>query len=224
MHAAAVGRADRQQDLVGGRGVRHLERCRDEVRAFARLRLVNHRHRHQRARADARVRERQERRAVHRAAEQIAEAQGVDDGRSMFDFTVRAHDSGFAVGLDTLAGHEFDQPLRHERAERRCEAKDLRAQILHETLAGPRVANHRGDDDRCDGRLGGLAAFAVGGLDEGCDLAKLLFHGCLLLRCNSDAVSCCNRRERVRRLRTETTRRASEIAGKRSRLVRGLPM
>ncbi|MNY11506.1 hypothetical protein D3C86_1445380 [compost metagenome] len=154
--------------------------------------LVHHRDLDRGARAAALVGEAQVALGLDRFAVMVAEAQGVDHRRSVFDFAIGADHRSLAVSLDFLGtANDAHQALDHQCAEVGAVGADLWFQVFDETVAQPGVLHHHGQTDHGHGLIGGFAAFNKGFFDIADDLADFETHELLrrgLGVCASDGI------------------------------------
>ncbi|MNF22151.1 hypothetical protein D3C84_26990 [compost metagenome] len=153
------------------------------MRAQAFVVLVHHRDLDRGARAAALVGEAQVALGLDRFAVVVAEAQGMDDRRSVLDFTVGANHGGLAVGFDLVGtADDADQALDHHGTQVRAVGADLRFEVFDEAIADPRVFHDHGQADHGHRFVGRLAALDEGLFDIADDFANFKTHDLLPVR------------------------------------------
>ena len=164
MRTAAERDAQGNHNLMRGRSIGDCEMDGQIMRAAAVIVLVDQRDHDRRIGPAARVAERQIGFRPHCRPVVIAKAQGVDQGRGVFNLAVQTHHGGFAITLNhftrtgPLKDHCGQQPTQF-----RGHIADFRAKVVHKVPPGPRVADHRRRRDHQQGARGRLAT-----LDQRC--------------------------------------------------------
>lgn len=110
-------------------------------------------------------------------AEGVAEAQCVDHGRGVFDFSIDANGGSLAAGLDLLRRHLREQPTGHFLAQGTGDADDLGPQVFDKAFAGPGVLDDGGNDNDVHRPRRRPATLDVGFFKEGADFSDAEVHG-----------------------------------------------
>jgi hypothetical protein len=103
---------------------------------------MHHRHGNRAARRPAFVGKTEIGRTANSLAEDIAEAQRVDEGRGMLDFARGPDDSRLAIGLNTVLTTTAIKDDRNKRlSQERRRGQNFGAQVFDKALARPRIVD-----------------------------------------------------------------------------------
>ena len=183
MRPPAAGRPERHHKFIRPRSVGHRKLHGQIMRPPPGVVLVHQGHLHLGIGGTADIGEAKIGLGPHGLAVEIAEAQGVDQGRAMFHLAVGATDGGLAIGFDPVAATgQRDDHVGQKPAQKGRDADYVGLQILDIAAPGPGVGQDGGHGHHPQRRVGDAGAIAVDDFIKGHELAQFGEHRCLLQR------------------------------------------